>query len=743
MFKNINILDTHSKIIYSENPYTLFIDNHNYYFSTIKIDNKYINNKLLVKTKNNINTIKSFENYIYSETFLNGNIYISNSRSKYNKIIIDGDHNGPSLIKYNILSSLDNTLDIGNDIGDDIYYKKMKNPKITVLNSKININDNAKELSYGDTYHITDANNGNIIVVTSLINSPSPAPTPSPVDASNGGFAPTPSPADASNGGFIQLNDMTNITINQTKTVKLEDIFSTSNAIYTSKIKQYYNLSDPLVIPHWEYDSDKGDLIYYGSLAKCSGDINITLSQDTILPFGLSNAIFKIKIDDICNVNDDLRSKLSKLNTPEGSCMRVKYSDFSDYNLKDWQLSTDNAIENSLADYINTQTRKNSKKRLNSFKISGGGVLSGRGIRMKPFFKDDGEPNWMHVYQWDDSGLGYKRANFINPNDHDNNIWYQIKNGKRVYHLGDFLNSVEHWILGGLLEVWATTIEVNNISIIQGFCRGRAPTQLNGKNIYPDIYPRLEMVHDLSNTKVIVKNTQIVLHDVGQMDGYDSYSYNIMENIYFNCQDDNLKLNSDISASDITFQNGDSGGAICYGGYNNNIPLKDTTINNIYIHGFGTHQAEVCPNNEEGKQGYTSWPGPALLYAPWVPMINNKEEKVNSIEKVTLNNIYILPEWDNTDYAFFVGGYLMNTFSCMAIYPPYCDPDSCNYKVDPNPKKSIWTINVNPNIPLDSSKFVNNCVNTSNLIIKINGEKQNIEPCYNKNQKFSTPCSLT
>ena len=711
MFNNISLLDTHSQIIYSENPYTLFIDNENYHFSNIKIDDhKCLNNRVLVKTSNNNTTIKTFENYIFSETFLNGNIYISNTTPTHITLTVDPDEDcdsqcdGKKLIKYNILSPLTNPLTIINGDDTTVYYKdKQVSDKITVKGKNITINDNQVSFSkYGETYHITDSDNNNIIVVTALIKSLSDAPTLFLADTSNGGF--------------------TNITIKQTKNVKLEQIFFTSEAIYADDITPYYDLSS-LKIPHWEYDGEF--LMYYGSLAKCSGDINITLSPDLILPFGLSNAIFKVKVSDIYDVTSDhwqdLKNKLNDLNN-NGGCMRINYSDFSNYKhlIKHWKLSGDRvAIENSLADYINTQTRNNGKK-LNSFTISGGGILSGKGIRMKPFFKEGGDPNWMHVAQWDN--LGAKRANFIN------SIW----DSWNQLNLGDFLNSVEHWILGGLLEVWANTIDIENISIVQGFCRGRAPTQLNGKNIYPDIYPRLQMVQDLLNTKVTIKNTQIVLHDVGQMDGYDSFSSNIMENIYFNCEDDNLKLNSDISASDITFMCGDSGGAICYGGYNNNIPIENTTITNIYIHGYGNSGKtydQICNDGQGGE-----WPGPAILYAPWVPMINKKGDKVNSIKKVTLKNIYLPVGGWNDNYPLFTGGYLMNTFSCMALNPIACK-DNCNYRIDNNPDPSTWNIiNLDKQISLNSSVFINNCVHNNNLTIQTNlmnkdTKKQYIQNC--------------
>ena len=206
-----------------------------------------------------------------------------------------------------------------------------------------------------------------------------------------------------------------------------------------------------------------------------------------------------------------------------------------------------------------------------------------------------------------------------------------------------------------MLGVFANKVEIDNISCITSVPRGRGIIQPNGQNIIGQTELGIQNDNQYQGEGTI-KNTQLGGGDSGEMDGIDSILTLNYDNVLFNFVDDNLKLESDVTANDITFLPGDSGGPICLGCYGANRNLKSTaTFKDIWIHKISDDLAPKCGG---------SWPGPAIIYMPYVPYKDFKKnnEFINQLKDIDITNLKARNDFSTSGKSIFAGGYSASDF---------------------------------------------------------------------------------
>ena len=240
------------------------------------------------------------------------------------------------------------------------------------------------------------------------------------------------------------------------------DLFNTPDfAIDANKIDQTFNLFGDIKSPRWIYDDTDNSMGYYGSLASIhnkGGDASIYLSPDTILPFGLTNMIFKITLDDL-----GLADQKDKIKTAIKDKFKIGKND----SLKGLKIVKDflgNDTSNLLT-YMCKNTRANGKGKLDNFTITGGGMLAAIGPRCAKYYVESPPtPNGITFRQYslyntygDGDSFHHLQPFYLGRNRDDEMHTGDNGDGADIakcckpvtnYTLLDIMNSVEWWILG-------------------------------------------------------------------------------------------------------------------------------------------------------------------------------------------------------------------------------------------------------------------------------------------------------
>lgn len=408
-----------------------------------------------------------------------------------------------------------------------------------------------------------------------------------------------------------------------------------------SKFENFLNIDD--IKPHWEINTTT--ITYYGGLAKIFNalylnkqnvwnnqnvEFEIYLDDNVVLPFGFSPAMFTMDISGLNkNSQEIIHNFITAINKPI-----IIDSQFSKATTNTTLTSNEiTTIKNILNGTLSNYIKQNTPFFDGKIKITGG-TINGYILKTSKFH--------------------YATTNFTEEYTYLSMPWFRsattlradvfnISANQNVITPYNFLRTIEYWIFYGLLELNATQIELNNISILCGSPRGISPVQLNGY-VHNTIPPK-------PNTHVHINNCQFCLNHYGQTDGLDVLSGNIIYNsVYFQVADDTFKLNSkNIIGNDITIISGAAGGAINFHAYGTNTTNDiSANIENIYIHLYSKSNnnsyTNDCANTYANSSNYCSngcdrcdwWPGPAIIFAPVYPI--TKTTSIITVSGVYLNN---------------------------------------------------------------------------------------------------------
>lgn len=456
---------------------------------------------------------------------------------------------------------------------------------------------------------------------------------------------PSFSASDSSGSTYIvtvTLKGSNNVN-NWNSLIDSSNTYENLNNIYNISVEPSYNklnrhITQSDFYPKWIYEN--GLWYYYGGfgyffnkLVEPSSNITINISNDVVLPFGITSTFFS----EILNYGLDLSNLLNQVNNniiwnPSFDPNKNRGESivpFTNYNLNQYFPE---ANQTQIWSYFQSLPIQKAKSI-----IINGGVISGYILKTSPNPCKDGcrqKDYWTDLRnsRHDNNPKNY-RVRMTDPTSY--NDWKDMNKAQ-------FIRAVEYWIYSGLLELYSDNITLNGVTVLDGWKRGISPVQLNAYNLDSSKQYNID-----TNGKTNITNCQFCLFNNCQVDGLDILSNNVTyKNIYFQASDDVLKLSSsNILANNITIVSGNCGGAINLSSYGTNVhPLTNINITNIFVHGYYKKSTSYGPGVSSIRSPKelnfpNGWGGSAIITAY---NLGKAMSNSNSDCSINITNLYVV-----------------------------------------------------------------------------------------------------